>query len=263
MGKIKSAASGIGGAASNVRSSVMNFEQAPLANAAYLLTIGAICVALPTFIVALVLAINNIGIANQSNMSSARGNFLSAGTLYLESISTPIFVMLFVAALVLFIVYKVKSPVSKGGQSVGYELRIWVMGALFSLVVAPLVLLFAENILTIIIITVACIALFFFLSSVGSGDGGSAGASASQGKEIAEAPIEDKRSVIKANPKKVAIYDMSRYKHFDICSGDWYVEVGAGMHGKDNVRPLCTVEQYKRGKYKFVNRDNGKEFSPR
>lgn len=263
MGKIKSAASGIGGAASNVRSSVMNFEQAPLANAAYLLTIGALCVALPTFIVALVLAFNNIGIANQSNMSSAQGKFLSAGTLYLESISTAIFVVLFLAALVLFIAYKVKSPVRKGGQSVGYELRIWVMGAVFSLVVAPLVLLFAENILTIIIITVACVALFFFLSSAGSGDGGSAGASASQGKEAAEAPIEDKRSVIKANPKKVAIYDMSRYKHFDICSGDWYVEVGTGMHGKDNVRPLCTVEQYKRGKYKFVNRDNGKEFSPR
>lgn len=165
MGKIKSAASSIGGAASNVRSSVMNFEQAPLANAAYLLTIGALCVALPTFIVALVLAFNNTGIANQSNMSSAQGQFLSAGTLYLESISTVIFVVLFLAALVLFIAYKVKSPVSKGGQSVSYEFRIWVMGAVFSLVVAPLVLLFAENILTIIAITAVCFIIFMLFSS--------------------------------------------------------------------------------------------------
>lgn len=252
MGKIRSAASGIGGAASNVRSSVMSFEQAPLANAAYLLTIGAICVALPTFVVALVLAINNIGIANQSNMSSARGDFLSAGTLYLESISTPIFVALFVAALVLFVVHKAKHPVSKGGQPIGYELRIWAMGALFSLVVAPLVLLFAENILTIVIVTAVCVLVFLFLSSAGSGEGGNAAASASGRKGEAPEEVDDR-------PVKKVDKSTKVFRSGTVLSGNGIF----GYAGWPNdAFYICSESDYDNGKVRIVDRQTGRDHSP-
>lgn len=228
MGKVKSAISGIGGIASNTRASVTGFENAPLANAGYLLTVGALCMAVPTFIVALALAFNNIGAANQSALSSANANFLSAGTLYLQNAATMIFLGMLVVALVLFLAYKMKSPVSKGGESISYQMRIWVMGVLFSLVVAPLVLLFAENILTIIVILVLCLILFFMFSS--------GGAKTERVDEDAE------------------VFRATTARH------------GNGIFGysrqKDEAFYICSQEDYDKGKVNIVGLQSGRNRRP-
>lgn len=169
------------------------------------------------------------------------------------------------AGLIIAVVYFFQERKSMMYRSIKPTVILALIALAVTLVGAPLLLGFVENILLIIAAIVLCVIGFFFLSVMLSGDGESASPDASSGSDKAKgAPAKEKftGTTYRVDPKKLAVYNMSRYKHFDICEGKWYVEVGTGLHGKDNVRPLCSVNEYRKGKVRFVNTHNGKEVRP-
>lgn len=148
----------------DLKSSVLNFESNPLVNASFLATTLALVCAIPTFIISIVLAINNIQLASQAFSSSSSQKFLSAIDVYYGTPASVVFILLFVVAFVLLIIYKIKSPVRSGGESIGWLVKYWGVSAVIILAAAPLVLLFAENIIVIVSAILLFLILIFFIS---------------------------------------------------------------------------------------------------
>lgn len=167
------------GFTNDIKSSVLGFESNPLVNASYLLTTFALICSISTFVISAILAVNNIQLAGQALSGSSAHKFLSAGEVYYGSISSMVFVLLFIAAFVLLVIYKVKSPVRNGGDSISWLAKYWGMSAVIMLVAAPIILLFAENILVIVGSIIVVAALYFYLSAASGSTGGSSSSSAS------------------------------------------------------------------------------------
>lgn len=234
----------------DVKYSVLNFEDAPLLNASFLATTLALVLSIPSFIVSMVLAINNITLAARAAVGNSSGfKFLSAGTLYYGSIPAIFFVLLFVVACILLVVYKVKHPVRKGGLNIKWLMKYWAMSALVMLVVLPLVLLFAENIVVIVCAVLTAILGFAFLTSVGEGSSSQGSPSQSKGKSSESNMNDYGNAMIKKVPKK-----------FPVFRGETAAS-GKGMFFYNNtvlkeVRYICSQSDYDRGKCRIVNAEN-------
>lgn len=232
----------IKGYINNVKCSVLNFEDAPLVNASFLATTLALVISIPSFIVSMVLAINNITLASRTALRNSNGfEFLSAGTLYYGSIATIFFVLLFVVACILLVVYKVKYPVRKGGLSIKWLIKYWALSALVMLLVLPLVLLLAENIVVIVCALLTAILGIAFISCIGEG-------SSSQ-----SSPSQSKGNYSNATIKKVP-------KKFPVFRGETAVS-GKGMFFYNNsvlkeVRYICWQSDYDKGRCRIVNAEN-------
>lgn len=234
------------------------FKTAPLLSLAqFLAGLGLVATALAA-IISVALSWGRVSTMSASFTGAMSGAFTSSAVF-------AVCIMVEIAAFVVAAAYYFQNKKSADYIPVKSALVLSLIALAVTVVGAPLLLSVVENILLIIAIIVFCVIGFFFLSGMlgGGGEGApsSAPVSSSKAKDAPKAK-EFEGKTFKVEPKKLAVYNMSKYKHLDMCEGDWYVEVGAGLHGKDNVRPLCTVEQYRKGKCRFVNTHNGKEIRP-
>ncbi len=234
------------------------FRTAPLLSLAqFLAGLGLVVTALAA-IISVALSWGRVSTMSTSFTGAMAGAFTSSAVF-------TVCIMVEIAAFIVAAVYYFQNKKSADYIPVKPAIVLSLVALAVTVVGAPLLLSVVENILLIIGIIVICVIGFFVLSGAlgGGGEGFSSSAAASAGNaKDAPKAKEFEGKTFKVAPQRLAVYNMSKYKHFDLCEGDWYVEVGGGLHGKDNVRPLCTVNEYRKGKCRFVNPYNGKEIRP-
>lgn len=242
------------GLIADTKECVVDFEDRPLANASFLLLVLALMLSVPTFIVSLVLAINNIMIAGKAGLQSGSFKFLSAGEVYLTSISTILCIVFFAAALVLLISYKVKHPVRKDGESIKWLMRYLFFSVLIMLVVAPSLLVFAENIIIIITAIVAIVIFFLLMSSLGSGSSVPSPKAVSKAKP-SKAPKSSGRSV-KVESNIIVFRGTSRIQQADLVWG-----YNPAFDSKESWA-ICTWSEWNSRKVRIFERGSGREITP-
>lgn len=241
---------------SRIRGIRWQFENAPLLSLSeYLSVLGLVTTALAA-IISVVLSWGRVSTMNTSFTAAMTDAFTSSAVFVLCLVME-------VGAFAVAVAYHFQSKNNSNHIPIKFALILSLVAFAITLVGVPLLLSVVENILFIIGIIVVCVFGFFILAGMLSGDGGGSASKSADGmssKKETKGKSEEKfkGTTYTVDPKKLAVYNMSKYKHFDMCEGDWFVLVGAGMHGADNVKPLCTVNDYRKGKYRFVD-THGKE----